>query len=90
MKCYIISYDLVGFRNYEAIHNAIKSYGSWAKVTESTWVIMTYQSSTQIRDYLIKFMHYNDKILVMKGGGEAAWNNAMADNNWLMENLAKI
>ena len=90
MKCYIISYDLVGYRNYDAIHNAIKSYSMWAKATESTWIIMTYQNATQIRDHLVRFMDHNDRLMVIKGGGEAAWNNALADNKWLKENLAKI
>lgn len=89
MKCYIITYDLRQFRNYDALYNGIKSYGTWGKITESTWAIVTYQNAAQIRDYLLNFIDSDDRLFVIKGGGEAAWQNAIADNNWLQQQLPK-
>ena len=41
-KCYIISYDLMApGKNYELLYNTIKSYGTWGKITESCWIIVT-------------------------------------------------
>lgn len=77
-------------RNYQALYNAIKSYQNWGKITESSWAVITHQTSSQIRDYLQGFVDYNDRLMVIKSGGEAAWQNALADNNWLRENLAKL
>lgn len=89
MKCYIITYDLRKFRNYDALYNAIKSYGTWGKITESTWAIVTYQNTAQIRDYLLNFIDNDDRLFVIKSGGEAAWQNAIAENNWLQQHLPK-
>lgn len=89
MKCYIVTYDLRIQRNYEALLNAIKTYNKWGKITESTWAIVTEQSSTEIRNYLTQFMDNDDRLFIIKTGGEAAWKNAMANNEWLKENLVK-
>ena len=90
MNCYIISYDLRKFRNYDALYNAIKSFGTWGKINESMWAIVTYQSSAQIRDYLLRYLDRDDRLFVIKSGGEAAWQNAIADDQWLRQQLPKI
>ncbi|MCY4417919.1 MAG: hypothetical protein OXE87_16660 [Chloroflexi bacterium] len=69
----IITYDLKApGRNYDELNKRIKSYGSWAQITESSWSVMTTQSAVQIRDHLMAAIDRNDKILV---GilGTAAW-----------------
>lgn len=88
--CYIVFYDLrAPGRNYEDLYKAIKSYGTWGKLTESAWAIVTNEDSAQIRDYLMKYMDSNDRIMVIKSGQEAAWNNAKASNDWLQKNIVK-
>ena len=88
MACYLITYDLRRTRNYEALYNGIKSYGTWGKINESTWVIASYQPATQIRDYLLNFVDSDDRLFVIKTTSEAAWQNAMADNQWLKNTLS--
>jgi hypothetical protein len=39
MRVYQISYDLRKQRNYEALYQRIKAYGTWAHPLESSWVI---------------------------------------------------
>jgi hypothetical protein len=90
MKCYIITYDLRKTRNYEPLYNAIRSFGTWGKINESTWAIVTYQDSSQIRQYLLNFLDSDDRLFVIKSGGEAALQNVIADNQWLQQNLVKI
>lgn len=90
MKCYIITYDLRKFRNYDALYFAIKSYGTWGKITESTWAIVTNQSTAEIRNYLLNFIDNDDRLFVIKSGGEAAWQNTIAENHWLQQHLPKI
>ena len=87
MTCYIISYDLVRNRNYGQLHNAIKTYSKWAKITESTWAVVTTKSAVQIREHLLKFMDNDDRLFVIKSGVEAAWQNSICKNAWLKENL---
>lgn len=90
MKCYIIIYDLRRVRNYDALYDAIRSYGTWGKITESTWAVVTTQSAAQIRDYLLNFLDNDDRLMVIKSGAEAAWQNAMANSQWLKEQLPKM
>ncbi len=86
MVCYIISYDLVKDKNYEKLYEAIKSFG-WAKITESTWAIITDKSAKELRDHLTKFIDSNDRLFVIKSGVEAAWRNVICNNEWLKTNL---
>jgi hypothetical protein len=90
MKCYIIAYDLRMGGNYTSLHNAIKDYSTWAKITESTWAIVTSQSAKQVRDNLLGYMDNNDRLFVIKSGGEAAWMRVMSSNDWLQKHLPTI
>lgn len=87
-KCYIIMYDLrVPGRNYSQLYDAIKSYQIWGKITESTWAIVTEADHVSIRNYLMQFIDSNDRIMVIRSGQHAAWNNTLANNEWLQKNL---
>ena len=87
MACYIISYDLRKQRNYEALYDAIKSYGTWAHILESLWAIATSHTATEVRDHLAKFIDSDDGLFVIKSGKEAAWIRVTCKNEWLKENV---
>ena len=53
----IITYDLCSpGRNYDDLYEKIKSYGTWAHICESTWIISTTDSCSDIRDKLLIVM----------------------------------
>jgi hypothetical protein len=87
MRCYLITYDLSGKRDYSSLIEAVKEYKTWAHVTESTWAVVTDKSAQAIRDHLLSLMHEDDRLLVVKSGTEAAWNNVLCRNEWLKKNL---
>lgn len=88
MKVYQISYDLRKQRNYDALYERIKSYGTWCHVLESSWVIATNQSAAQIRDYLLGVLDKDDGLLVTRLSGEAAWFGlGQQRDNWLKQQL---
>ncbi len=87
MQCYIISYDLINQSDYKSLHKAIKSYGTWAHISESIWAVYTSSSAKQIRDNLSSVMDGDDRIFVIKSGVEAAWRNVICSNKWLKDNL---
>lgn len=87
MKTYIITYDLRNNRDYASLHEAIKQYSKWAKITESTWGVVTSKSASEIRDNLRSVMDSDDRLFVLKSGVEAAWRNSICKNDWLQENL---
>jgi len=87
MNCYIITYDLRFGGNYTALHNVIKAYGTWAKITESTWAVVSRQTAGQIRDNLLGYMDNNDRLFVIKSGGEAAWMRILSSKEWLQKHI---
>jgi hypothetical protein len=88
MSCYIITYDLMRpGKDYSSLIQAIKSYGTWGKITESCWAIVSTSSASAIRDFLSQHIDINDRLFVIKSGGEAAWRNAIASTDWLKRNL---
>ncbi len=90
IHCYIIIYDLRSpGRNYEQLYQAIRNYGTWGKISESAWAIVTSQTSVAIRDNLLKYIDKKDRLMVVRSGLDAAWLNAMASKTWLQANLVK-
>lgn len=87
MACYLISYDLRKAKDYERLYDAIKSYGTWAHVLESSWAVETDKTATNLRDHLAEFIDSDDGLFVVKSAGEAAWRNVLCKNEWLKEHL---
>jgi hypothetical protein len=85
MKKYQICYDLrAPGRNYEELYKAIRSYGHWAHPLESTWIIQTTQTASEIAKYLRQFMDANDGLIVTGWNGEAAWFNVNSEaGDWM-------
>lgn len=87
MSCYIITYDLHEGADYAGIVSAIKSYGTWAHITESTWAVVTSHSAQQIRDHLLGYTKKQDLLLVVRSGVESAWGNTLCKDEWLQKHL---
>lgn len=88
MSSKIIEYDLrQPGRDYNVLYEAIKSYGKWARITESTWFIKTDDTCVQVRDNLAAMMDANDRLFVGELTGTAAWRNVICSNDYLRENL---
>mgnify|MGYP006069220545 CR=1 FL=1 len=88
MSSKIVEYDLrQPGRDYDALYNAIKGYGTWAHVTESTWFIKTDETCVQVRDKLMELMDNNDRLFVGELSGTAAWHNTICEGQYLKDNL---
>lgn len=69
MKTLCICYDLhEPDRNYDELHDAIKSYGIWWHHLESTWFIRTDVKAQEVLTHLSSFIDDNDEILVFAAG----------------------
>jgi len=89
MATYVITYDLQGgtSEDYAELHSAIRDYGVWAHITESTWSVVTDQTATELRDALTAFLKPGDRLFVIKSGGAAAWRNVRCKSEWLKRHL---
>ena len=73
--------------DYEPLLKAIKSYGTWAHINESTWAVVSEKTAPDIRDHLGKFFPSGSRLFVIKSGVAAAWKNTICSNEWLKKNL---
>lgn len=83
MSSYIISYDLVGQKDYKKLFNALYALGSVAHVHESVWVVSFNESefgSKEIREKLSSFIDSDDRLFVAKLTGQAAWSGGSIDS----------
>lgn len=89
MPCYIVTYDLSDGspEDYDNLISIIKSFGTWARITESTWAVVSKLKATEVRGLLRAVMKSQDRLFVIKSGVEAAWQNTRCQNDWLRKHL---
>lgn len=67
MKAYSITYDLkVPGKNYEQLYESIKQLGAWWHYLESTWIVISNESSQQIWNRLSSSIDKNDFVLIIE------------------------
>ena len=63
---YSINYDLKKpGRNYEALYEAIKSCGAWWHYLDSTWLVDTSLTASQIWERIRGDLDKNDSVLII-------------------------
>jgi hypothetical protein len=89
MTVYSINYDLHSpGQEYEDMHEAIKGFGAWWHHLESTWLVDTSSSASDIRDELKQYLDSNDELLVTRlSGNWASWGIKDSGNEWLHDRL---
>lgn len=88
-KTFIISYDVAKGTsyNYKEIFEYFKAYGTWAKITESTWAIVTEKRATELRDEIVELLPSESRVFVIKSGSIGAWRNTIGRSEWLKKHL---
>lgn len=89
MAVYMVTYDLLQQgQNYSCIIKKLEAYSTHWHVQGSVWIIETAKSAIQIRDELRPCLDRNDKLIVARLEGEAAWAG-YSDNigEWLKDRL---
>ena len=89
MTTYIVTYDLrKPGRNYGDLYNYLKSFGSWCKITESTWAVVTSSSSVEVRDGISRVVDSGDVYAVISSGSSGAWAGTGSEvTDWLKKYL---
>jgi hypothetical protein len=75
MNNLFVSYDLMNpGQNYEAVINAIKKLGTWAKVHYSLWYVSSAHSAKQAAEFVRRAQDANDKLIVVDAtNNDACW-----------------
>lgn len=67
MALYSISYDLNNpGQKYENIYSVIRSFGGYNHIMESTWLVSTSLSASQVLDRFTSYLDNNDKMFISK------------------------
>lgn len=66
-------------------NKSLESYPSKAQIMKSSWIVVTDDSPTEIRNTIAN--HFVGRIGVFKTDRAAAWRNVMCDNKWIKDNL---
>ena len=67
MAVYSITYDLRNpGRDYSGLYDAIKSYRDWRHPMESTWLVSTQQTASQIWEVIGRHIDSNDLVLIIE------------------------
>lgn len=87
LETIVVSYDIKDSENYdyEKLYTFLKSFGTWAKITESLWAIKTDESVSEIRDKIKEIVPEDSSLFITKSSSVAAWSNVNCSNKWLLE-----
>lgn len=84
MSKYLINYDLyTPGKDYDALIEAIKAYGYWAKICKSCWAIKTNHTCAEIRDNLKQYIDTNDRLFVCAFDTWASYGLPQNVADWL-------
>ena len=88
-KTFIITYDVTEGNtfDYKKLFEYFKAYGTWAKITESTWAIVTEKKATEVRDEIVELLPAESRVFVIKSGSVGAWRNTIGRTEWLKKHL---
>ena len=91
MAIYMIGYDLQPSKeeDYENLFTALEGIGSgYWDCLDSTWLVITEKTASQIRDGLKQHLKDGDRLLVMRYAEDAAWLGFKDEcQTWLEDKL---
>lgn len=88
MSAYIVTYDLNKEVKRPNIVGEIKKFGSWAKLSESSYAISTSLTPAQVRDSLKPLLDSNDDLYVIKLSTPWASYGSKEVNDWLNKHVS--
>lgn len=87
MTTYIINIESASAAVYERAHELAKSFGTWARISNSLWAVASEEKAIEIRDRFKEIVQESDRVFVLRSGTEAAWFNSRCENAWLKKHL---
>ncbi len=89
-KAYAINYDLSApNRDYSGLYESIKSFPNWWHYLESTWLIVTVNTPSQIWEKLKPHIDDDDSLLIIEvRDNVSGWMTKKAWN-WIHKNALK-
>jgi hypothetical protein len=90
MATYVVGYDIHPTKGetYGELIEALKKYDYWWHHLDSTWLIVTDDKASTIRDNLKQHMKSDDQLIVIKTCDVGAWYGfSDRGSKWLKDNI---
>jgi len=90
MNTILVSYDLhTPGRDYTRLSDHLKSYGTWANLLESVWLLKTDSTAAQVRDAVGNYVDQNDTIFVVDVTSRSWGSRNLQDEvvTWIKSNM---
>lgn len=91
MAVFIVSYDTVKERNYQALYEGMENVGG-VRLLESVWGVALENTTAEVRDWVRDLLDDDDKILVVKLKPSVSWAARKCGTDvtaWLREHISK-
>lgn len=91
MNTLMVGYDLnKPGQNYEDLIAFLKDSPAYWHHLDSTWLVRTTLSTSEMRDKLKHFLDKNDEMLVINVTGDAwaTWGISKSGNDWLHKHMS--
>ncbi|WP_234498139.1 hypothetical protein [Vibrio maritimus] len=84
MTVYLISYELSNSdEKYKSIHSAMRIMGVYNHIMESTWLLSTPLSASQVGGKLTSYLDNNDKMFISKvSANECEFQGWLDEETW--------
>lgn len=91
MSTYVVCYDLhTPGQKYECLAEKLESYSTHWRIQRSVWIIESESRAEHVRDNLLGCLDSDDKLIVARLSGEAAWYGySDKGTNWLKSVLGR-
>lgn len=86
----LVTYDLrhADIFDYKRLSDAIQSFETASRITESCWLVVTSKTALQLGNYFIQFIHEDDRMFVVDmAGSGASWTNPICGETFLKSNI---
>lgn len=83
MNSFIVTYDLRKpnsddrAEDYEKLYKKLESFYSFARITESSWIVQGDFTAVSIRDEIKSILKDDDRLFVAVLTDESAWSNSI-------------
>ncbi|MBD2900068.1 hypothetical protein amrb99_90660 [Actinomadura sp. RB99] len=89
VKSLLVGYDLNRpGQDYDSLIKELKEFRTYWRHLDSTWIVRTEKTATQVRDVLMRHIDSSDELLVVELTGNGAWAGfSPRGSKWLKDNL---
>lgn len=85
LKTFVIIYECIHNNMNYRFEELIRSCPAYGRLTSSSWIIMSKNDATTIHKKLRRYLHEDDRLIVIECSNKACWANMIMDRYNLID-----